>query len=142
MPIELISLALSAVVGFLFKLIAANMENKHQQHTMTLEAFGASQKSIESARDFQEPGSAFVRRFIVVTMLSLFTFIIVAPAVYPDLAVNFITEHTRASFLGLFGGGTEMIVTTVKGLVYDETMRSILSSIVGYYFGSSTVKQG
>lgn len=136
-------MGLSAFVGFIFKIIAVNMENKHNQHMTTLEAFGASQDSVKAAREYQEPGAVFIRRFIVITMLTLFTFIIVAPAIYPELAVNFIDEVKSTGFLGFIGGSSsEMVVTTVKGLVYDETLRSILSSIVGYYFGSSTVKQG
>ena len=140
MPIELISMGISAAVGFAFKLIAANQENKREQFKMMMATRQFIEDSRESARKMQKPGTAFIRRFIVTTFLSIFAFLIVAPAIDPSLTTNVISEINNSGFLG-FGGGKKIVVTVISGLLFDEVLRSILSSIVGFYFGGSQVQR-
>jgi len=52
---------------------------------------------------------------------------------------NIVTTVEKPSYLfGLFGGGTEQLVTAVKGGLYDPTMRQSILSIIGYYFGNAS----
>jgi hypothetical protein len=139
MPLELISMGISTVIGFVFKLIAVNQAAKQAQFEFLIKKNELIEKSRESARKMQDPGAAFIRRFIVITMMSILAFIIVAPALEPSLTTNVITEIETEGFLG-FGGGKQIVVTVVSGILYDETIRSILASIIGFYFGSAQVK--
>lgn len=139
MPLELISMGLSAGVGFLFKLIATNQAAKRDQFNMLIQKEKFAEESRQSARQMQNPAAAYIRRFIVITMMSILAFIVVAPAIDPTLTTNIITEIENPSFLG-FGGGKQIVIAMVSGIMYDETIRSILASIIGYYFGTSTVK--
>jgi len=138
-PLELISMGLSAGVGFLFKLIATNQAAKRDQFNMLIQKEKFAEESRQSARQMQNPAAAYIRRFIVITMMSILAFIVVAPAIDPTLTTNIITEIENPSFLG-FGGGKQIVIAMVSGIMYDETIRSILASIIGYYFGTSTVK--
>ena len=139
MPLELISMGLSAGVGFLFKLIATNQAAKRDQFNMLIQKEKFAEESRQSARQMQNPAAAYIRRFIVITMMSILAFIVVAPAIDPTLTTNIITEIENPSFLG-FGGSKQIVIAMVSGIMYDETIRSILASIIGYYFGTSTVK--
>ena len=139
MPLELISMGLSAGLGFLFKLIATNQEAKREQFNMLIKREQVAEESRQSARQMQNPAAAYIRRFIVITMMSILAFIVVAPAIDPTLTTNIITEIENPGFLGI-GGGKEIVIAMVSGIMYDETIRSILASIIGYYFGTSTVR--
>lgn len=130
----------SATMGFVFKLLANHQENKRDEFKMMMAQHTRVEESRKNARKHQSAGSAFIRRFITITMMSLLTFLVVAPTIDPSITTNIITEIERPSFFG-FGGGKEIIVTVVSGMLYDDTIRSILSSIVGYYFGSSTAQR-
>jgi hypothetical protein len=132
-------MGLSAGVGFLFKLIATNQAAKRDQFNMLIQKEKFAEESRQSARQMQNPAAAYIRRFIVITMMSILAFIVVAPAIDPTLTTNIITEIENPSFLG-FGGGKQIVIAMVSGIMYDETIRSILASIIGYYFGTSTVK--
>ena len=137
MPLELISMGISATVGFIFKLIANQQAHKQAQWDYMMKKGEQEESSRESARKLQNPSAAFIRRFIVITMMSILAFIVVAPALDPTLVTNVITEVEKPTFFG-FGGGKEVVVTVISGILYDETIRSILASIIGYYFGKTT----
>ena len=139
MPLELISMGASALMGFLFKLISANQQAKRDQFEMMMQKEKFAEESRQAARNMQNPAAAYIRRFIVITMMSILAFIVVAPAIDPTLTTNIVTEYDDPGFLG-FGGGKKMMIAMVSGVMYDETIRSILASIIGYYFGTSTVK--
>ncbi len=113
-----------------------NQQAKQAQWDFLIKKGELNEKMVDSARQMQNPGAAFIRRFIVITMMSILAFIIIAPALEPSLTTNIISEIETESFLG-FGGGKQIIVTVVNGVIYDETVRSILASIMGFYFGRS-----
>jgi len=129
----------SALMGFLFKLISANQQAKRDQFEMMMQKEKFAEESRQAARQMQNPAAAYIRRFIVITMMSILAFIVVAPAIDPTLTTNIVTEYDDPGFLG-FGGGKKMVIAMVSGVMYDETIRSILASIIGYYFGTSTVR--
>jgi len=76
-----------------------------------------------AARD--DVKGVWVRRFIVLVMMLLLVFIIVAPA--------FLDVNTVLVDEGWFFNTT----TEIKGIMYDATTRTILTSIIGFYFGTS-----
>lgn len=116
-PIDLIVMGVSALGGFLLKNSANNSERLHEERL-------AYTKSVEAARN--DSNGVIVRRFIVVVMMSLFAFIIIGPA-FLDVS-TVVLEDTWY--------GTKQII--VDGIIYDDTIRMTIMSIVGFYFGTSS----
>ena len=78
----------------------------------------------------------WVRRFIVLVMMSILFIIATGIGAEPT---NILSTVEQPSYLfGLFGGGTEQVVTAVQGGLYDGTMRQSILAIIGYYFGNAS----
>lgn len=120
-PLEVISMAASALGGFYFKNKAYNAERLHEERM-------AYAKSVKAARS--DKSGVIVRRFIVLVMMSLLAFIIVAPA-FLDIDTVVVKE-------GLLWGTN---VTKIDGIMYDETLRMVITSIIGFYFGTSSASR-
>ena len=139
-PFEIMSMGVSALAGFAFKMMAVHQENKREQFKMMMQQHAVIEDSRKEARKLQNPAAAFIRRFIVITMMSILAFLVVAPALDSTLTTNIVTEIEREGFLW-WGGGKQIGVTVISGMMYDDTIRSILASIIGFYFGGATVQQ-
>lgn len=120
-PLEVLSMAFSAFGGFYLKHKAHNAERLHEERL-------AYTNSVKAARS--DKSGVIVRRFIVVVMMGILAFIVVAPAF---LDVN--TVIVKDGWLW----GTNVV--EVKGIMYDETIRMILTSIIGFYFGTSAANR-
>ena len=120
-PVELLSLGLSSLAGFIFKYIANAQKDRHDQMM-------AIAKATKEARE--DENGIWTRRFIVLVMMSLLSFIVVAPALLPGVNTVVVDE-------GFFFTTT----TEIKGIVYDETIKSILISIIGFYFGGAAANR-
>lgn len=116
MSVELMTMGGSALLGWLLKYLSNQQEN-------TFKLLKQDEESREAA---SKRGGVWVRRFIVLVMMFIFTFIVVAPAFIPGLNTVIVNE-------GWFFTTT----TEIKGIVYDQTIREILLAIIGYYFGTS-----
>ena len=121
MPIELITMGVSTLGGFALKYMATQSKYRHEQF---MDLMGSQ----ERANKVDGGDGKYVRRFIVLVMMTLLVFIVAAPA---SLDINTILVHE-----GWFWTST----TEVKGIMYDETIRQILLSIIGFYFGTSAAK--
>ena len=115
--LELLSMGGSSVLGFAMKYMANAQADRLKQIEMIT---GATTE----AREYT--GGVWIRRFIVLVMMFILTFIVVAPA-YLEGVNTVLVNH----------GWLFTTTTEVKGIIYDETIRSILVSIVGFYFGGS-----
>jgi len=116
-PLEILSMLVSTLGGFFLTHKANEAERLHEERTYRAD-------SIREARD--DTNGVYVRRFIVLVMMSLLSYIVIAPSLIDANAV-IVSE-------GWFFTTT----TEVKGIVYDDTIRMIITSIIGYYFGSSS----
>ena len=118
-PMELISMGVSTLGGFYLKYSAQNAERLHEERM----------QNSNSRKEAENRSGVWIRRFIVLVMMSLLMFIVIAPAF---LDVNTILiEDTWF--------GTKQIV--VDGIIYDDTIRLIIVSIIGYYFGTSSASR-
>ena len=121
MPIELITMGVSTLGGFALKYMATQAKYRHEQF---MDLMGSQERA-----DKVDGGDGkYVRRFIVLVMMTLLVFIVAAPAF---LDINTILVHD---------GWLWTSTTEVKGIMYDETIRQILLSIIGFYFGTSAAK--
>ena len=117
-PMELITMGVSTIGGFALKYMATQAKYRHEQF---LDLMGSQ----ERADKVDNGQGVYVRRFIVVVMMALLTFIVVAPA-FMDVSTVLVDE-------GFFFTTT----TEVNGIIYDNTIRMILVAIIGFYFGTS-----
>lgn len=121
--VELITMAASTVGGFVLKYLANQAAYRQEQFLNLM----ASQERADKVDGGQ---GKYVRRFIVLVMMSLLTFIVVAPAF---MDINTVMVETWWIFTS---------TTEVKGIIYDETIRQILVAIIGFYFGTSAAQKG
>lgn len=120
---ELITMGVSTLGGFALKYMANQAEYRHQQ----MRDLMGAQKRAEGVDGGQ---GKYVRRFIVLVMMSLLAFIVVAPAYLPDVNAVIVDK-------GWFWTTT----TEIHGIVYDNTIKQILISIIGFYFGTSAASR-
>ena len=119
-PDELITMGVSAVSGFALKYMANSQENTRQLLAGDLES---------RAEARADDNGIWVRRFIVLVAMGLLAMVMVGPA--------FLDANTVIVQDGWFWTTT----TEIKGMVYDDTFRLILVSIVGFYFGTSSASK-
>ena len=118
MSIELITMGVSTLGGFLLKYLAVQAQHRQEQ-------FRDLMKSQERANNVDGGQGKYVRRFIVLVMMSLLAFIVVGPA-FMDVNTVLVNE-----------GWLWTSTTEIKGIIYDNTIREILVAIIGFYFGTS-----
>lgn len=123
MPVELLTMGVSTIGGFALKYMATQAQYRHEQF---LDLMGSQ----ERANKVDGGEGKYVRRFIVLVMMMLLTFIVVAPAFMPGVNTVIVDE-------GWFFTTT----TEVKGILYDNTIRQILVAIIGFYFGTSAASK-
>ncbi len=118
-PMELLSMGVSTLGGFYLKNSAQNSERLHEERM----------QNSQSRKEAENRSGVWIRRFIVLVMMSLLMFIVIAPA-FLDVNAVIIEE-------GWFGSKQ----LEVKGIIYDDTIRLIIVSIIGYYFGTSSAER-
>lgn len=135
MGTELLTMAGSSLIGFVFKLIAQAQADRAARDEMMLKKFDKEEDSRMRAATI--PGGANIRRLIVVTMMGLLVFVTIAPALI-DVSTFVVTKPEGTSLLwGLFYYDDDLKFTPVHGVIYDDTLRQAILAIVGFYFGAS-----
>ena len=118
MSTELITMGVSTIGGFALKYMATQAQYRHEQ-------FRDLMKAQDRAEKVDGGQGKYVRRFIVLVMMSLLVFIVVGPA-FLDINTILVSE-----------GWLWTTTTEIKGIIYDNTIREILVAIIGFYFGTS-----
>lgn len=136
MPIELISLITGNVSGFIFKLIASQVEGQQRQQELLLQRQDAVDNSADKAEKRGGESGAWVRRFIVVMVL-------VGVIIFPFLlavsggSVTIEEDIPKGGLMGFFGLHNKELLTVQGSYLILPEIRSSLLAIVGFYFGSS-----
>ena len=131
MSIELISMLGGALSGFVFRFMAASIENQQKTTEMLLQKQAVADDSADRAA---MRGSHLGRRVLVFTVLWVLA---IAPFVGALIGVDVWVEDERApwDFLGIFTGGWEQL----RGIVILPELRAALLAAVGFYLGGSTI---
>lgn len=117
-PMELLSLGGGSILGFYLKYKAQQQSDLHAERM-------AMFKATELAHN--APDGIFIRRIIVLVMMAILAFIVMGPALLPEVKTILVEKYW-------FWTST----IEIDGIIYDSTIRSILLSIVGFYFGGSS----
>lgn len=137
MPIELISLITGNVSGFVFKLIASQAEAAQRMAEANMKTQEAADASADKAAARGGEGGAWVRRFIVIMVL---TGVIIFPFLMGLIGGNVTIEGDAPSgLMAMLGLATKEMITVSNSYLMTSEIRSSVLAIVGFYFGSSVI---
>lgn len=129
----------ATVLGGIMKMMGQAQADKAAQNKMLMERYQAAEDSRSSAREMMNPNAAWIRRFIVVTLLGLVAFILVAPAVF-NMPTNVPQEVSNGwSFLFFDYVDTYTEWVKLEGIVTPDWLKFAMLDIIAFYFGTSAV---
>jgi hypothetical protein len=131
MTTELLAMLGGGASGFIFKLIGQLVANQQATTESLLKRQEASDLSHDKAAT---RGGEWVRRVIVCTVLFA---VVVAPFLLAHSPEGVTVGQETSSFFGLFKG---IKYETLNGYLILPEVRQTVLAIVGFYFGSSTIK--
>lgn len=136
--LDIIMLVGGAATGFIFKMMAQAQADRQQQMELAIAGGKATTASQDSA---SKRSGKFPRIFIVLTMFSILAMLTVGAGFF-DIPVQIVTIPEPASyFFGLFKESAVPVITSVKGMIYDDTIRQSILALLGYYFGQGTASR-
>jgi|TARA_B110000240_G_scaffold180759_1_gene212025 uncharacterized membrane protein YfcA len=144
LPVEAISMLGSTALGGVMKMWSQSQADKAEQHKMMLQANQQVQESVDSARAYQNPNAAWIRRFIVVTaMLSGIGIVFMAPLLNQVTNIPVEVTHGSKFLFGIFDSThTVTEYLTLEGWVTPEWLPVSIMNIIGFYFGSAAMTRG
>tara|TARA_R100000278_G_scaffold33656_2_gene30533 strand:+ start:2627 stop:3022 length:396 start_codon:yes stop_codon:yes gene_type:complete len=131
MTTELIAMLGGGASGFIFKLIGQLVSN---QAAVTNAMIKKQKAADESHQKASTRGGEWVRRVIVCTVLFA---VVVAPFLLAHSPEGVTVGQETSKFFGLFKG---IEYQTLNGYLILPEIRQTVLAIVGFYFGSSTIK--
>ena len=143
MPPELFTLIGGTVMGFVFKMMAQQAQDRAEQHKMFIEALKATTDSQNAAvqRVPNDKAGNWVRRVIIIAILFG---VILAPFMLAMLGKPIIVEVNEPVKTWLFGlwstGGKPKFYQLGSYLLVPE-VRQALMAIIGFYFGTASAKR-
>ena len=131
MSFELLSLLGGGLAGFIFRFMAASLENQQKTTELLLQKQVVADDSADRA---SLRGSHVGRRVLVFTVLWVLA---VAPFIGALFGIDVWVETERApwDFLGIFSGGWEQL----RGIVILPELRACLLAAAGFYLGGSSI---
>ena len=131
MSTELLAMLGGSASGFIFKLIGS----LSQAQQANLQSLLQRQKATDLSQDkAAKRGGEWVRRVIVVTVLFG---VVVAPFLLAHSPEGVTVGKDSTFLFGIFNSTTYQ---TLQGYVILPEIRQTVLAIVGFYFGSSTIK--
>jgi hypothetical protein len=134
MSTELIAMLGGGASGFLFKLIGTMVNAQQANVDNLIKKQKASDLSANAAAKRTGNGGNIVRRTIVITVLFG---VIIAPFILAHSNEGVTVANEYSKWFGLIKGTS---YETLHGYVILPEIRQTVLAIVGYYFGSSSVK--
>ena len=136
LPLEVITMLMSTLGGAALKMWSQTSEDKARAHEMLLNLHTAKEDFRQSARAYQNPNAAWIRRFLVVSFMAMAAFILIAPVFGMQTTVPVeITEGFKFLFFDFTNTVTEYI--TLDGIVTPPWLSHAILAVVGLYFGAS-----
>lgn len=140
-PLEIVTLIGSTLVGGVMTLWAKKMDNEKLKHEQTMQAFAAVKEERTEVRSIQAKGFTWTRRFIAITIVLA---VFVLPKVAPFLGLGVVYGWTEwnPGFLFFTDGKDELLWHQVvaSNIVLTPLDTHAAMSIIGLYFGGSMAK--
>jgi len=142
-PMELISMLVSTVLGGVLSIIAQKGKDKADEQKMLMQRANFDAKQKDKARDVQDSFTKNTRRWIALICVVA---IIVLPKLAPfiDSSMPIYVGYTEAVMQGwwIFASSTDITQwKPMTGLVITPLDTHVVSSIIGLYFGGSLVRR-
>ena len=137
LPLELITMLLSTVLGGVMSIWGQNTKNKAEQQKLLIAGQQAARE--HGAKDIH---FAWTRRIIAIS--AVFSIIVLPKLVavfYPEVPVFVGYTEVQGGFWNFFFGPDDKIIwQSAKGFVITPLDTHIVSAIVGLYFGAGFTK--
>jgi len=145
LPIELITMLGSTVLGGVMSVWGQSIKAKEAQQKMLMERASFNAKQVAMARDAGKNDKHFAWTRRLIALSSVFAIIVLPKLVavfYPEVSVIVGYTEIQAGFLDfIFGPGEEMVKWKyAQGFVITPLDTHIVSAIVGLYFGAGFTK--
>lgn len=131
----------SSVLGGILQLWSKSVENRQQEHLLTLEMLTKKAEIVQQARTYSNKGFQWTRRIIALTAVF---FVIAFPkivAVYhPSVAVHIGYPELSKGFWFFSSDAMKIKWVTMRGLTITPLDTHLLAAIIGMYFGGSLTK--
>lgn len=140
LPLELLSMGVSAVFSGVLTIWSQSIKAKQAQHTMLLGRAKLQQEIYQKAREFQgSQGFQFTRRTIA---LSCVFAIVILPKLLALVGIPVTIGWTQveSGFWFWSEDETKVVWRTVEGLALTPWDTHLVATIIGFYFGNSIVK--
>jgi len=137
-PLEIVTLLGSTVLGGVMKLFSKKMENEKQKHDNMMSALVATQGERQEIREVKNDRFTWTRRFIAVTVV-LSVFVLPKLAPFLDLGVVYGWTEYSPGFMFFTDGKDELLWHQVQAsnIVITPLDTHAAMSIIGLYFGGS-----
>jgi len=139
-PLELITMLGSGLLGGIMTLWSQSMKSKQEAFQRAIDGLAAQSKATDMARRYENHGFQVTRRIIALSAIgAIIVWPKVVPIFWPEIQVVVGWTQWNPGFL-FFGGSEETVWKTMTGLVLTPLDTHLVSAIVGLYFGASMVK--
>ena len=145
LPLELITMLGSTVLGGVMSIWGQSMKMKQEQNKMLMERANANAGFVAEARNAGKNDKHFAWTRRLIALSAVFAIIVLPKLVavfYPEVAVYVgYTEIQTGFFDFIFGPGEEVVKWKyAQGFVITPLDTHIVSAIVGLYFGAGFTK--
>jgi len=140
-PLELVTMLGSSLLGGFMTLWSQNMKAKQDAFQRAIDGLAAQSKATDEARRYENKGFQLTRRIIALSAIgAVIVWPKVVPVFWPDMPVIVGWTEWKPGFLFLIEGEEQTVWQTMKGLVITPLDTHLVSAITGLYFGASMVK--
>ena len=144
LPLELITMLFSTILGGVMSIWGQNTKAKQAQQEMLMQRANFQAKQVNRARDAGKNDKHFAWTRRLIALSAVFSIIVLPKLVavwYPDITVYVgYTEMQGGFFNWLFGPDEAIKWKMAKGFVITPLDTHIVSAIVGLYFGAGFTK--
>ena len=144
LPLELITMLFSTLLGGFMSIWGQSMKNKQEQSKMMLANAQFRADQVNTARDAGKNDKHFAWTRRIIALSAVFSIIVLPKLVavwYPDVGVYVgYTEATGGFLNWLFGPDEAIQWKVAQGFVITPLDTHIVSAIVGLYFGAGFTK--
>lgn len=135
-PMEALVMLGGAIFGGVMQMWAQSKQDLADERKARLQQFDKSEESVQSAREYQNPNAAWIRRFIVVTFVGMAGFILTAPIWgYQTMVPVEITSGFKWLFFDFRTTNTQYLA--LEGMVTPTWLPFSINMIIGFYFGKA-----